>query len=85
MDNIRKNWAIITVIGGIAVGALVGEIKKAVVIERFSETQVELLESNAVQHKVFDTRLTEVEKWQARKEGYDAAMAEMEKRNADGD
>ena len=75
-------------VGGVAV-ALVGFIistTKGVVavvstLERVNTTQSEIIQSNATTHQEFNGRLTAAEAWILRKEGYDAAKAEMEAEN----
>lgn len=68
--------SLLVVVGGFVVGATRSTVQVTQTLERVNKTQEVLLDTNAKQHREFNGRLTDLERWQARREGYDAAMAE---------
>ena len=84
-----KGFVFIGSVAIAAVGFIISTTKGAVevtqTLERVNATQQDIMKTNSDQHGAFDKRITATEAWILRKEGYDAARAEMELRNKDGD
>ena len=75
--------SVVVALVGFIISTTKGAIEVTSTLERVAETQSELRRVNAEQHERFNTRITDVEAWILRKEGYDAAIAEQ--RAADDD
>lgn len=69
---------------GFIISTTTGAVKVTQTLERVNVNQQEIMKANTEQHGVFNGRITDIEKWQARKEGYDAARAEMAAKGDDG-
>jgi len=81
LAKLRENFAIVSLLGTLVFGIVVGAVKSTATLERVNTIQQEVLSENRGQNE----RLSDLELAQARLEGYLAAKAEGEIENADGD
>jgi soluble cytochrome b562 len=73
--------SVLVAAAGFIINTTKGAIQVTNTLERVNETQQIILETASETSEKFDTRLTDLEEWKLRKEGYDAAIAEIEARS----
>ncbi len=68
--------SVVVALVGFIISTTRGAVQVTQTLERVNTTQQEIMKANTEQHREFSERLTAGEVWRARREGYEARIAE---------